>query len=376
MMPMNKKTFKATITVFALLLSLASFVQVRDAKAQSKSIVVPTDYPTIQGAINAAIDGDIVIVISGNYNENIVINKSVNVRSDNQAIVDGRGKSSVFNVSASKVSIAGFVIQNASSGVLLANSNNSIIRNNIIRNLTGQDNTAIYTGYDHNSSGCTISDNLLTNNSRGIHIVYSENYTISNNTIQDNDDFGIRLLSSSRCNLSGNFVARNRNLGIQLTSSPNNTVLGNEIEDNGCGIWVEWSIETGNVIVHNSIINNSEQARAYMLMPFSDKTYFSTSIWDMGYPSGGNYWSGYSSRYPHASEIDNSGIWNTPYVIDVNNTDNYPLVNISAVSSPSPSLSPSSLPSPSVAEFPNWIILPLMAAAAIMIICLKKHKRS
>jgi hypothetical protein len=50
------------------------------------------------------------------------------------------------------------------------------------------------------------------------------------------------------------------------------------------------------------------------------------NVWDDGYPSGGNYWSDYQTTYPNASEIDSSGIWNTPYVIDANNTDHYPLM--------------------------------------------------
>ena len=27
----------------------------------------------------------------------------------------------------------------------------------------------------------------------------------------------------------------------------------------------------------------------------------------------GNYWSDYFIRYPNASEVDSSGVWNTPY---------------------------------------------------------------
>jgi len=53
----------------------------------------------------------------------------------------------------------------------------------------------------------------------------------------------------------------------------------------------------------------------------------SPNTWDNGYPSGGNYWSDYQTNYPTAAEIDGSGIWNTPYVIDSNNRDNYPLMN-------------------------------------------------
>jgi hypothetical protein len=52
----------------------------------------------------------------------------------------------------------------------------------------------------------------------------------------------------------------------------------------------------------------------------------SPNTWDNGYPSGGNYWSDYRTTYPSAVENDSSALWNTPYVIDVNNTDRYPLM--------------------------------------------------
>ena len=309
-----------------------------------RTIIVPTDYSTIQNAIDNAANGETIIVIKGTYTENLVVNKSVTIRSDNQTVVDGGGGSFAFNVNASKVSIVGFVIQNALTGVLLTNSNNSIVRNNTIRNLIGQDNTAIYTGYNHNSSDCTISDNLITNNSRGIHIINSENFAISDNIIQDNDDFGVRLLSSSGCNLSRNIIARNKNLGIQLTTSPNDTVSENEIEDNGCGIWVEWSVYTGNVIVHNSFVDNSEQARVVFVVPFWDRYFASTRIWDDGYPSGGNYWSNYTGvdlkSGPYQNLTGSDGIGDTPYRIEDNNTDHYPLMHPIMEPSPTPSPSP------------------------------------
>ena len=49
------------------------------------------------------------------------------------------------------------------------------------------------------------------------------------------------------------------------------------------------------------------------------------NAWDNG--SKGNFWSDYISRYPNATEIDGTGVWNIPYVIDANNTDNYLLTN-------------------------------------------------
>ncbi len=112
--------------------------------------------------------------------------------------------------------------------------------------------------------------------------------------------------------------------------------------------------------------------------------------WDDGYPSGGNYYNDYKSRFPNASEIDTSGIGNIPYVINFNPnvTGNYPLIEpakVSASTRPSPSsttsptnpsptvsISPtptglsSSTPSPSVPEFSSWIILPLALITVLL----------
>jgi hypothetical protein len=45
-------------------------------------------------------------------------------------------------------------------------------------------------------------------------------------------------------------------------------------------------------------------------------------MWDNGFPSGGNYWSDYTGTYTNGD-----GIGDTPYVIDANNQDRYPLMN-------------------------------------------------
>jgi hypothetical protein len=54
------------------------------------------------------------------------------------------------------------------------------------------------------------------------------------------------------------------------------------------------------------------------------------AIWDNGYRSGGNYWSDYngtdSYKGQYQNETGSDGIGDTPYVIDANNTDNYPLM--------------------------------------------------
>jgi parallel beta-helix repeat protein len=106
--------------------------------------------------------------------------------------------------------------------------------------------------------------------------------------------------------------------GILIVSS-NNTISENDVTNNGCGICFSGLGGSGkNTVYHNSFINNTNQVIL---------TSGSAGVWDNGYPSGGNYWSDYATRYPNTAEIDNSGLWNTPYVIDPNNKDNYPLMS-------------------------------------------------
>jgi hypothetical protein len=53
------------------------------------------------------------------------------------------------------------------------------------------------------------------------------------------------------------------------------------------------------------------------------------NVWDDS--KEGNYWSDYVTRYPNATEIDGSGIWDTTYVISENNQDSYPLMSPVAI---------------------------------------------
>jgi hypothetical protein len=83
----------------------------------------------------------------------------------------------------------------------------------------------------------------------------------------------------------------------------------------------------------------------------------SVNIWDDG--SRGNYWSDYLTKYPNATGVDSSGVWNTPYVIGTNNADHYPLM-VQYV----------------IPEFPSYQLLLLIIVTTVLAIIISRKKRS
>jgi parallel beta-helix repeat protein len=213
--------------------------------------------------------------------------------------------------------IAGNNITDNSCGVYLSYSSeyNSITGNNIADNRNG-----ILSEWQ--SKYNNITGNSMINNGVGILLDDSFYNIIIGNNITKSSYYGIYFPSDANYNIiTGNNITKNSR-GIFFDSNSNyNWVIGNNITNNGDGIYWYWRFSNdNNKFYHNNFINNTNQIDNRL----EDRT---VNIWDNGYPSGGNYWSNYRDKYPNATEIDDSGIWNTPYVIDENNQDNYPLMN-------------------------------------------------
>ena len=116
------------------------------------------------------------------------------------------------------------------------------------------------------------------------------------------------------------------------TGSSNNIIKENNIILNQFYIDIELNANPNNTIYHNNFINNNQQLTA------NDNPYYpiySEFFWDNG--SEGNYWSDYLTKYPNATELDDSGVWGTPYIIYYSYVDRFPLIQPFAIPSfPSP----------------------------------------
>ena len=188
-------------------------------------------YAAIQEAINAdaTLDGHTIQVDAGVYHENVVVNKSVSLVGENKftTIVDGRALGSVINITANRVNVTGFTIQNSKFG---------------------------YNGiYINHSSGDNISQNVVKNNYNGIYVYSSVGSNVRGNDVQSNE-YGIHLYGSSNCDISGNDASINVN-GIHLDVSANNTLAGNRVSSNtGNGIYLYGS--SNNTLVGNNAFSN------------------------------------------------------------------------------------------------------------------------
>ena len=247
-----------------------------------------TKYPSIQEAMNALSEGETLYVSWGMYHEHLDLNKSISLMGENvqTTIIDGNNHGVVVLITADDSVVRGLTVRNGDTGIYLNNSDNSmILENRIVNNDDG-----VFTRYSHN---CTIHQNIVRNNTqRGILITNSSGITIGKNHVIENFHKGIGLANCGNCTVVENCVEDNEAFGVSIETSENNTIR------------------------QNSFISNGIQASAGSL----------TNRWHGGYPSGGNYWSDYSERYPEAAELNVSGIWDTAYFIYDNNEDEYPLV--------------------------------------------------
>jgi parallel beta-helix repeat protein len=266
--------------------------------------------------------------ITSNYDTSLVLNDSDSNTIDKNVISNNylniHDTVEMYNSSHNDIS-DNSLTDNQAIAILLSDgsSYNNVSKNLLMNNLGGIE---LVGSCDHNMIdwNSIIVNETMIGLTSSIWIRQSEFNTVYANEITSNRTSssykppyvdGVGLSESTNNIIASNNVSlMDTGVGFHF-SCENNSVFDNTIIRNGHGVDFSEGVSDQNMIYSNNFIENMEQVHNSL----------SKNIWDDGYPTGGNYWSDFQARYPNATEIDSSGVWNTAYVIDSNNTDRYPL---------------------------------------------------
>ena len=367
---MRKAVVSLTLIVALLITAAAGLLP---AKAETRTLTVPDNYPTIQEAIANAVNGDTILVKSGTYQENpINTTKSISIMGEgsqstylNINCPAFEGEVYGFNITtfgraidinADNFQLSGFnIITNG--GDISFSGNDSTISNNrfgtpftakgryldIINNTFGyaiftsgfgvnfnypfevtltlsrfSENSILYGKYGNFPVTFNGKYNIITNNKisgAGVYIVCTPCF-LSGNEISNSLDF-VTIISSNST-ITRNTIDR-VDYGFGNEGS-NNIIFANQITN--CGkvyadpskvFWPKATFpgnESG-IIFGNNFINNFRNLECSK-MPKIDS-------FDNG--TLGNYWSDYAGADANAD-----GVGDTPYIIDANRTDFHPSI--------------------------------------------------
>jgi parallel beta-helix repeat protein len=366
--------------------STTIYVNVQNANDPAQDGSAAHPFGSIQKGVDATSPGDTVQVAAGVYYGEVDINESYIslVGQLGSTIIDGNGTGAtgirVYHWSpyyTEDTSISGFTVRNFIRGITLSRSIGLVLRDNTMVNNTYNfgdytlqihdidtsntvDGKPIYFWANQHDkqvpadagfvelADCTnmaVKDLNLTNGVQGMVLKNTTNSLVENVRIT-NDWDGLYLETQSKGNtIIDSTVSNNLFMGIYVSTSSNNTFNNNSITDNAYGLFLDSTVfeyvigfqptgntVTGNIIWGNTVANCST-AGVYSLDTennlFYDNNFVnnspevynlnSTNLWDNG--AEGNYLTDYSGQ-----DSNKTGLGNTPYVIDENNTDNHPLM--------------------------------------------------
>ncbi len=258
----------------------------------------------------------------------------------NGATLRGNNTISSMGISISQksgVMIKNCVIKNYDVGIKTWNSAlNYYINNSFLSNS--------YEGilFDH-SGEQTVQGNYFYNNSYfGLYAFwFSSGNVIDGNIFENNPNWGIVLDWGMQGNTIKNNIVKNGGVGIMSACAygthpaHRNLYINNTVINSGYGISICKS--DNNIVAKNTLINNNYALN--FAEPSNNNTFYYNSIINSNntfqyVPIGnnswnwnnkGNYWSNYDTPGEGCSDANNDNVCDSPYVLNSNNTDNYPV---------------------------------------------------
>ncbi|MBC5774735.1 nitrous oxide reductase family maturation protein NosD [Pontibacter sp. KCTC 32443] len=230
-------------------------------------------YTSVKQAVKKAKPGDTVLIQKGVYKEHgIVIDKPITILGQNKPVIDGNYKGQVFTVVADNVTIEGLTIKNIATSYRQDDAAIRVVERNNIRILNNTILNTYFGIYLQNSENCVIKGNIVSGKDvtglnesalgNAIHLWYCNNAVISNNKVNGHRD-GIYLEFVKDSEVKNNLSQNNLRYGLHFMFSDGNVYTHNTFRKNGAGVAVMY---TRNIRMEHNTFEGNWGAAAYGLL--------------------------------------------------------------------------------------------------------------
>lgn len=325
---------------------------------------------TLKEALRVAAPQDTILLKEGRYAEyDITIDQPVTILGEENAIIDVEEKGWGLLIEAPDVTVKGVEIHNIKKGfsddyaailvegvngavienvtlrngffgIYLANSINSLVRNNTIIGEAERESSSGNGIHLWSSGNARVEDNRVTGHRDGIYFEFVEKSEISGNISEGNLRYGLHFMFSDQCRYENNTFQKNgagvavmftdevdminnkfldnwggSSYGLLLKEIRDSRVEGNLFEENTVAVYLEasdrirftrnnflangWAVEMKSNSVNNEFRENNFIENTFE-MSASGSQHFNTFE--------GNYWSQYEGY-----DLDRDGIGDVPH---------------------------------------------------------------
>jgi nitrous oxidase accessory protein len=244
-----------------VLVALALLLAGPAAAQQTRTVGPGGDHATVTAALDAAGDGDRIVVRSGTYRESpIHVTRSVTLEGQGWPVLDGEHEHPVLIVEASDVTIRGFVVRNSAQsfvrdhagirvervsgctiennrlrdnffGIYLARAGHCRVAGNDIRGSGERESSTGNAIHLWNASDVVIEGNTTRGHRDGLYLEHSNRVQIRRNVSEGALRYGLHFMYSHETVYADN-VFRNNRAGVAVMFSKNVEIARNRFEDN------------------------------------------------------------------------------------------------------------------------------------------------
>jgi len=211
------------------------------------------DFQTIQVAIDNAHEGDTVLVKSGTYFENVVVEKSITLSGEGPeaTIINGNGSGKCIQLEVNDTNILNMKLSNADYGLYAGGSHIGNLNDVVVEEM---DLKGIFLTH---SSEWKFTNTSVSSCNIGIQLHTTTNTKIINSTIRENSNYNLYLYSSDRNSIE-DVVSSNSTIGVILIYSDNNSFSNlTSMSNSNSGIF--FSASSNNTITNGSVKSSGKK---------------------------------------------------------------------------------------------------------------------